>query len=236
MRTRPVLALVAVVLVMIGAGVHVLLRPTGTQVRAAGPGPEETGLAYLTSWQDGDLSEMSRMVVSPPADFTQRHLDFARDLDIESLRLVPGALTRGDGQHAELPFHGVRKVRNLGDWPFESKLRMVLREGRWRVVWLPETLHPALAGGGRIAFKEVSAPETEPVTGSGAPLPHDSGAENYRGLFGAGTEETTGYALEATAADGSKRELVTFRSPHARKLRTSLSRPVQAAAARALDR
>ncbi|MFC3978713.1 penicillin-binding transpeptidase domain-containing protein [Streptosporangium jomthongense] len=235
MRTRPVLVLVAVVLIMIGAGVYVLLRPTGAQVRAVGPGPEETGRAYLASWQDGDLSEMGRMVVSPPADFAQRHLDFAQDLDIESVRLVPGTLVRGDGLHAELPFHGVRKVRNLGDWPFESTLRMVLREGRWRVVWLPETLHPALAGGGRIAFKEIPAPETEPVTGSGAPLPQDSGAEGYRGLFGAGAEETTGYALEATAADGSKRELAVFRPTHVKKLRTSLSRPVQAAAARALD-
>lgn len=235
MRTRPVLALVAVVLVMIGVGVYALLRPTGAPVGVTGPGPEETGRAYLTSWQDGDLSEMGRMVVSPPADFTQRHLTFAQDLDIESLTLVPDTLVRRDARSAELAFHGVRKVRNLGDWPFASTLRLVLREGRWRVLWLPETLHPALAGGGRIAFKEITSPAAEPVTSSGEPFPHDSGAENYRGLFGGEEEESTGYALEATAADGSKKELVAFPPPHAEKIRTSLSRPVQAAAARALD-
>ncbi|MEV8639051.1 penicillin-binding transpeptidase domain-containing protein [Streptosporangium sp. NPDC051023] len=236
MRTRAVLVLTTVVLVMIGAGVYALLRPTGSAVHAeAAVGPEETGKAYLSSWQDSDLSEMSRMVVSPPADFAQRHLDFARDLDVESLKLVPGTLRRPSGQEAELPFHGVRKIRNLGDWPFESTLRLVLRGGRWKVLWLPETIHPALAGGGRIAFKEIPAPAAEPVTDSGAPFPHDSGAESYRGLFGADSEETTGYALEAIRADGSRKELASFRPPHAKEVRTTVSRPVQAAAARALD-
>ncbi|MEV7008041.1 penicillin-binding transpeptidase domain-containing protein [Streptosporangium sp. NPDC051022] len=237
MRTRAVLTLTAVVLLIVGAGIFAVLRPGEQRARAAAvAGPEETGRAYLDSWQDSDFITMRDMVADAPADFVQRHVTFGRDLDIESLKLTPGTLRRRGEQAAELPFEGVRKVKELGEWPFASTLRLALRDGRWKVLWRPDTLHPALVNGGRIELKEVPAPPAEPVTDSGEPFPRDSGAESYFGAFGAGAKESeSGYALEAIQADGRTRELVAFKPPHARKVPTTVSRSVQAAAARALD-
>lgn len=236
MRSRALLTLIAVVLLVIGASVYALLRPGGPERAAEAADPGETGRAYLALWERSDLAGMSGLVADRPADFAERHLAFARDLDVESLRLTPGTLRRQDGQTAELPFQGVRTIRNRGEWPFESTLRLTLRDGRWRVLWAPETIHPALAGGGRIEFKEIQAPAAEPVTGSGDPIPHDSGAESYFGLFGDGRQATgNGYAIEAVQADGGSRELMVFQPPQVKGTLTTLSRPVQAAAARALD-
>ena len=178
---------------------------------------------------------MSRLVAEAPSDFVERHLALSRDLDIESLTLTPGTLKR-QGERAELPFQGVRGIKDLGSWAFASTLRLALRDGRWKVLWTPETLHPALKDGGRLRFREVPAPGIELVTRSGVRFPHDSGAEDYLGGLNAdvGTTES-GYVLEAVAADGRIEKLVTFPPPNAKKVKTTFSRPIQAAAARALD-
>lgn len=238
MRSRAVITLAAVVLLIVGASAYVLLRPAGPRAAAGAEGPEATGRAYLASWEGGDLAAMSRLVADRPGNFVQRHLEFARDLRIESLKLTPGALRRQGEEAAELPFQGVRQVRGLGEWPFASVLRLALREGHWRVLWAPETIHPALAGGGRIEFREIPAPAAEPVTRSGEPFPRDSGAERYLSSFGAGAgagQAGSGYALETVQADGRTRELAVFKAPEAKGAPTTISRQVQAAAARALD-
>ncbi|GHH67091.1 penicillin-binding protein [Streptosporangium violaceochromogenes] len=236
MRSRAVFTLAALVLFIVGASVYALSRPAGPGSAAGEEGPEETGRSYLASWEDGDFAAMSRLVADRPGDFVQRHLEFARDLRIESLRLVPGTLRRRGQEAAELPFEGVRQVKGLGEWPFASVLRLALREGHWRVLWAPETIHPALAAGGRIEFREIPAPAAEPVTRSGEPFPRDSGAERYLSSFGAGEERTgSGYALETVQADGRTRELAVFKAPETKGALTTISRQVQAAAARALD-
>ncbi|MFI7051285.1 penicillin-binding transpeptidase domain-containing protein [Streptosporangium canum] len=235
MRSRAVLTLIIVVLAVIGAGLYALVRPTGAESRPVA-GPEETATAYLAAWEGSDIGAMSRLVADTPADFAERHLAFSRDLDIESLDLIPGTLRRHGGQVAELPFQGVRGIRDLGAWPFASTLRLVRRDGRWKVLWTPETLHPALKDGGRIRLKEVPGPAVELVTRSGTRFPRDSGAESYLGMLGADLEgDGSGYALEAVRTDGTARELMAFAPPSARRIRTTFSRPVQAAAARALD-
>ncbi|GAA4236070.1 hypothetical protein FHR32_001029 [Streptosporangium album] len=236
MRSRAVLTLTSVVLTLIAAGLYVLVRPTGTESGRTEAGPEEVAQAYLAAWEDSDIGAMSRLVADLPADFAERHLAFSRDLDIESLDLTPGTLKRQGERAAELPFQGVRRIKDLGAWPFSSTLRLILRDGRWKVLWAPETLHPALKDGGRIQFREVVAPAAEPVTRSGARFPRDSGAESYLGALGADSEPSdSGYALEAVRADGTADALMTFAPPSAEKIRTTFSRPVQAAAARALD-
>jgi hypothetical protein len=236
MRSRAVLVLIIVVLLVSGAGIYVLVRPTGPEPGSpAAAGPEETAEAYLSAWQDSDISTMSRLVADVPSDFVERHLAFSRDLDIESLTLTPGTLKR-QGERAELPFQGVRGIKDLGSWAFASTLRLALRDGRWKVLWAPETLHPALKDGGRLRFREVPAPGIELVTRSGVRFPRDSGAEDYLGGLNADVGATeSGYVLEAVAADGRTEELVTFPPPNAKKIKTTFSRPIQAAAARALD-
>jgi hypothetical protein len=250
MRTRPLLALVIVVLVIVCGGVYALTRPlpsSGSERRPASA--EEVARAYLTAWEGGDLAAMERLAGGAPADLTERHRAFAEQLGVESLTVTPGAIRLRGDRAAELPFEGVREIEDLGEWPFASVLKLVRGDGEWKVAWTPETLHPALAGGGRLEIRELPAPEAELVTSSGARFPRDSGAEEYlaelrEGLLaetaGEGAEDgedggASGYVLEAIEPGGGVRRLLGSEPPPAANVRTSFSRQVQAAAARALD-
>ncbi|GGS78826.1 penicillin-binding protein [Planobispora rosea] len=261
MRTRPVLVLVIVFLAIVGGSVYALTRPTeprtgnrdapvvsggvGGADEAARParpqaGAEDVARTYLTAWEGADLATMDRLVIDSPGDFIERHHAFSQELGIESLALSPGTITFRGEQAAEMPFQGVRQVRELGAWSFSSTLRLVAREGRWWVDWAPETLHPALKDGGRLRLRDLPAEPAELVTRSKDRFPHDSGAENYLkvlapDLSGQDAEGVDGLALEAVTSAGEVQRLLEKPSKPGRKIVTTFSRTVQAAAARALD-
>ncbi|MEU0479222.1 penicillin-binding transpeptidase domain-containing protein [Streptosporangium sp. NPDC006013] len=191
-------------------------------------GPAQAGARYLTAWQAGDLAAMADLVADPPADFADRHRRFDADLRASLSSLAPGELHR-ESEAAELSFTGVREVAGLGRWPFTSVLRLVMRADTWKVLWSPETMHPALKDGGRLVLKETEVRRPATLTREGVPFPRDSRAGDY--FTGLGDtvldvkleEESSGRVLLASPP----------RPPSGRK--TTISQPVQAAAARALD-
>ncbi|MFF5112274.1 penicillin-binding transpeptidase domain-containing protein [Streptosporangium sp. NPDC000509] len=192
-------------------------------------GPETTATNYLTAWQGGDLAAMEGMVVDPPADFGPRHRGFDGDLRISSLSLTPGDLRHRGEDAAEMSFNGVRQVTGLGEWPFASVLHLESRFGVWKVRWTPETMHPSLKNGGSVRLEETEVRRPATVTREGVPFPQDSRAEDYfTGLGDTAVilkvrEEPSGQVLRESPL------------PPTSGKKTTISQPVQAAAARALD-
>ncbi|WP_436757782.1 penicillin-binding transpeptidase domain-containing protein [Streptosporangium sp. V21-05] len=192
-------------------------------------GPETTAANYLTAWQNGDLTGMAGMVVDPPVDFGVRHRGFDADLRVSSLSLTPGELRRQGEEAAEMSFRGVRKVNGLGDWPFDSFLRLELRFGVWKVRWSPETMHPSLKDGGSLRLRETEVRRPATLTREGDPFPRDSRAGHY---FDGLSDTAAGLTLEESP---SGKVLLASEPPPESGTRTTISQPVQAAAARALD-
>ncbi|WP_433256752.1 penicillin-binding transpeptidase domain-containing protein [Streptosporangium sp. CA-135522] len=213
----------------------VLLDPSPTPMPAtlqsAPPeGPETTATRYLTAWQSGDLPAMTGLVADPPADFAERHRRFDTELRVSSLSLTPGGLRRQGGEAAEVPFRGVREIAGLGRWEFSSILRLGLRAGAWKVLWTPETLHPALKDGGSLRLKETQVRRPATLTREGVPFPRDSRAGDYvTGLDGTAT------ILSLEEAPSGRTLLKSAAPPVPAGTRSTISQPVQAAAARALD-
>ncbi|MEU8266762.1 penicillin-binding transpeptidase domain-containing protein, partial [Sphaerisporangium sp. NPDC049002] len=202
--------------------------PAASQT-AAQDGPEVVATRYFTAWQAGDFTTMAGLVDNPPADFADRHRRFSADLRIASLSLSPGALRRQGGEAAEMPFQGVREVTGLGRWPFSSVLRLASRDGAWRVLWAPETLHPSLKDGGSLRLKEAQVKRPSTLTREGLPFPPDSRAGDYvTGL------DATVVTLKLEEAP-SGRVLLATPTPPQSGTRSTISQKVQAAAARALD-
>ena len=139
MRRWLIVALVAVV-VLAGAGVGAwwLLRPRAR--------PEPVAAAYLAAWGRSDWAAMQAQVAAPPADFVKQHTDMVERLRVAEASFAPGAATVTDDR-AEVPFAARLRLRALGEWPYDGVLRLVRRDGRWRVDWTPATLHPDLAAG-----------------------------------------------------------------------------------------
>ncbi|MFF5209583.1 penicillin-binding transpeptidase domain-containing protein [Streptosporangium sp. NPDC000396] len=205
---------------------------TPTSAPASPGGPELTAASYFAAWQAGDIPSMLGLVADPPADFAARHRRFDTELRVSSLSLTPGELRRQGGEAAEVSFRGVREVRGLGRWEFSSVLGLALRSGAWKVLWTPETLHPSLRNGGSLRLRETQVRRPAALTREGLPFPRDSRADDYRDyLTGLG-----GTAINLTLEEvPSGRALLTSPNPPPTGKRSTISRSVQAAAARALD-
>ncbi|MCG5212719.1 penicillin-binding transpeptidase domain-containing protein [Streptosporangium soli] len=227
---RRLLVLLAAVLVMGGAASLGVVAWFGQVDGTA----DDTARSYLAAWEAGDLEGMRALVDDPPSDFADRHRRFDEDLRVDSLTLKRGTIVRGDDS-AELPLEGTRQIQDLGAWPFATTLRLAVRDRAWKVVWSPETLHPALRDDGELKLSQVKVPTAELVTRTGSQLPNDSAAEPYLAELNRRLgRSTTGWTIESVRGGVSK-QLVVYQPEPARKVRTTLSRAVQAAAARALD-
>ncbi|MBT2228261.1 penicillin-binding transpeptidase domain-containing protein [Nonomuraea sp. NEAU-A123] len=195
----------------------------------------QTSAAYFAAWKRGDLQGMAALVYQPPADFIARHRSFSEDLHVEDIQLRPGAV-KGTGEtSAEVPFTGSRRLSEFGAWPFSSTLRLAVRDRTWKVLWAPETLDPLLKDGGTVRLTEFDGPAVQLVTSEGEKIPNDSYAESYLAELKPEFDEVgKGWALEAALPGQQARRLMTV-EPKVSLERTTLSRSVQAAAARALD-
>ncbi|WP_169789148.1 penicillin-binding transpeptidase domain-containing protein [Nonomuraea candida] len=222
--------LVIAVAAVVGAGAFAVVAANRVKGSAA-----QTAAAYFDSWREGDLMEMARLVDRPPSDFIARHRELSEELHVEALRLTPGPVkSTGDGT-AEVAFSGVRVLAEFGEWPFGSTLRLAVRERAWKVLWSPETLHPLLKDGGTLELGETKSSRVELVTREGARIPNDSYAEAYLNPLKPEFEQVhRGWVLLSKVPGQPDKALLT-REPEAHVERTTLSRPVQAAAARSLD-
>ena len=139
MRRWVIVAVVAaVVLAGAGGGAWWLLRPKAR--------PDPVAAAYLEAWGRRDWAAMQAQVNAPPADFAARHTAMLDALRVSEASFAPGPATVDDDR-AQVPFQARLTLRALGEWSYQGLLRLVRRDGRWRVDWAPATLHPDLAPG-----------------------------------------------------------------------------------------
>jgi hypothetical protein len=197
--------------------------------------PAQTSAAYFAAWKRGDLRAMAALVYQPPPDFATRHRSFSDELHVKDLQLQPGAVRSIGTTAAEVPFTGERKLSEFGSWPFSSTLRMAIRDKTWKVIWAPETIHPLLKDGGTVKLTEFDRPAVELVTSEGDKIPNDSYADSYLTRLKPEFDSVApGWALESALPGQQAKRLMTV-EPKASLEHTTLSRSVQAAAARALD-
>ncbi|MCF6470321.1 hypothetical protein FAF44_18225 [Nonomuraea sp. MG754425] len=227
---RKLIVLVIAVTAVAGAGAFAVVASNRVKGSAL-----QTATAYFDAWRRGNVSAMERLVYQPPPDFAVRHRELSDELHVETLQLTPGQVRSTGEQAAEVPFAGVRELAELGDWPFAGTLRLAVRDRAWKVLWAPETLHPLLGNGGTLELEEVETSAAELVTSEGDKIPNDSYAEAYLNPLKPEFEHVNyGWTLVSKVPGRPDSPLLT-RMPKANVERTTLSRPVQAAAARALD-
>ncbi|NRQ33882.1 hypothetical protein HII36_18775 [Nonomuraea sp. NN258] len=222
--------LVSALLAVFGAAAFAILAADRVRGSAA-----NIAAAYFAAWRRSDFGAMARLVDRPPGDFVSRHFALSEKLHVESLELTLGQLKSTGENAAEVPFGGVRTLREFGAWPFESTLRLGVRDRAWKVIWAPETLHPLLKDGGTLELNEIAAAPVELVTREGSKIPNDSYAEAYLAALRPEFESANhGWELVAQQPGRPPKRLKSI-AAEAEHERTTLSRAVQAAAARALD-
>ena len=166
---RVQLAIVAVIVLLVGAAFYVVVRSNETD------DPEPAARRYLDAWADDDTGAMAALAADPPDDFAEQHQAVVDSLGVAAARYeVTGISTDGD-KEAIVTFEATLDLTGIGDWTYESRLRLVPNEddddaGHWKVDWSPATIHPKLTAETKLAVSR-QRPERAPILDrNGEPL------------------------------------------------------------------
>ena len=152
---------VAVVAGAAGAGWFLLTR------EPALPGREVA--AYLDAWERTDVEAMQRLTAGAPTELAEAVTAMRDDLRVTGARLERTGLRRA-GEAAIAEYAAELDLAGLGTWAYTGTLELRRQEGRWRVMWSPTALHPALQVGERFGRSRVW-PVRAPIAGvDGMPL------------------------------------------------------------------
>ncbi|WP_131736377.1 penicillin-binding transpeptidase domain-containing protein [Actinomadura roseirufa] len=136
---------------------------------------------FLIAWQVGNYPAAAKKTVGADRKQVESALGQVRaQLDAASLRLALGVPTEGDTK--------VKAIRKTGDdatasfsvkvdlgengqpWTYKGSMRLRREGGKWKVVWDPSIINPALKPGQRLAVKTTVPPRALIKDGAGRSL------------------------------------------------------------------
>lgn len=189
-RRSVIIAVVVAVVVALGAagGSYLLLRRT-----TASPGP--AAASYLAAWQRGSYRAMDKVSVNVPPSGLAAPLKLASaQLGVRHLRLSLGHVTSAGGS-AQAQFTATAGLASGHTWKYRGRLRLVQRNGRWRVSWSPAAIYPGLGPGERFV-QSAAWPARAPVLASDGTVLSSAAALAKSGSLAL----LTGTVVAATAA------------------------------------
>src|SRR6201992_2793267 len=128
-------------------GLGALLSACGS-----GPGPQDTGSAYLSDWSRQDWAGMQKLVTSPPADFTAVNQAAFSGLTVQKASFTGGTVTT-KGSTAREPVTEKFQLKGLGQITLTTTLRLKKVSGKWLVSWAPSTITPKLGARDKLAVQ-----------------------------------------------------------------------------------
>lgn len=103
--------------------------------------PDTAAMSYLAAWEEGDYRAMEALALSAPARFAEVYQDLSKDMAATDYSFDMGEIT-SEGDSAVAPFRATWKLEGLGDFSYDTALDLERKEGKWLVVWSPESVHP----------------------------------------------------------------------------------------------
>jgi hypothetical protein len=160
-RRSVIIAVVAAVLVVaLGAagGGYLLLRGSSES-------PNPVAASNLAAWQPGSYGAMQKVTVNVPRSGLAGPLQqVSAQLGVRRLRLTPGRVTTTGGT-AQARFTATAGLVSGHTWTYRGLLRLVQRNGHWRVSWSPAAIYPGLGPGERFVLS-AAWPARAPVLAS----------------------------------------------------------------------
>jgi len=160
---------------------------------------------YADAWTSGSLQKVDYDALSGPdvtggdaAQVADRVRTIVHDLD-GSGKITPATVTveRGATARSTADPHlastrltvtwDLRRVGLTGPghaWTYQVTLQERQHEGRWRVVWRPESVHPAVRHGIVLRVQRSTAPKASVAGPGGTALPPDGAPDLAKALLG----------------------------------------------------
>ena len=169
--------------------------PNGGSASADG---EQVAAAFLTAWEDGDLTKAANYTDQPTA--AQAALaGYAKYLNLGKFAATPGAVASAAGSTATLPQEsvtfavsasvatGTSKTAVRGTWAYHSSLvaYQKAKSSVWFVKWQPDVMAPNLTATEHLAAVQVSPTVSMVTDASGKNLKsyNDPGLDTIAGLL-----------------------------------------------------
>ncbi len=119
---------------------------------SSGPGPQDTGSAYLSDWSRQDWAGMKGLVTDPPADFTSVNQAAFTGLTVQKASFTGGPVTTKDSTARE-PVTEKLQLKGLGTITLKTTLRLKKVSGKWLVSWAPSTITPKLGAKDKLSVQ-----------------------------------------------------------------------------------
>lgn len=103
--------------------------------------PDAAARAYLRAWEEDDYDAMKTLALSAPARFAEVYEGIAGDMEATEYSFELKDVT-SEGDSAVAPFRATWELEGLGDFAYDAVLDLERKEGKWLVVWSPESVHP----------------------------------------------------------------------------------------------
>jgi cell division protein FtsI/penicillin-binding protein 2 len=159
----------AIVVAGFGAA-YLMIRGGGD---APPPDPRDAAVAFLDAWQGRRWPRLQSMVVGAPAVAPvtyQAQLD-GLGADRVRVRLLSG---KGNTRNWRGRFEASLRILDAGTITYSGDLALVLRRGKWKVLWTPATVHPKLPANGSFAVERVFPPRAPILAVDSTPLTVDT--------------------------------------------------------------
>jgi hypothetical protein len=206
----------AVALIVLAVLLVVVVFKPGTSAPATGMIPtggsaqqdgEQVAAAFLTAWQEGDLSKAANYTDQPAAAAAGLGA-YAKDLNLKQFAASPGAVTDAAGSTAAKPRESVSfavgasvaagsgKSEVRGTWKYHSSLVAYQQANSsvWFVEWQPDVVAPNLTASTHLAAVQVPPTVSMVTDASGQNLAQygDPGLNTIAGLLKASAPVTEG--------------------------------------------
>ncbi len=202
--------------------------------------PEETADRYLAAWSAQNYAAMRALVADPPADFESRHRGFLSGVKATgaAFRRKESARTVTDATDAEVVTFtaGVSGARSFD---YDGRLRLVERDGTWKVAWTAATLHPLLKQGRSLRLVTEQREPARVLAADGTEVNHPGAPGSVQQLIEGMRQTFPGRFAAAgrTRIDlfqGDERVKTVVAPATTKPIRTTLDLKVHAAGAAAL--
>jgi hypothetical protein len=213
--------------------------PSGSD---AGTDATQTGTAFLTAWQNGNLKAAANISDDPTAALAQLTA-YKNDLKVTSLSLMPGTASAAGW----MTFNVAAQVGNPASaWSYSSGMATYSKSidgyTRWFVKWQPSVLFTSLKPGQKLGLGQIPPTANKVVDSHGNEIT-SANAPSLNGIVTAlekaapPTDGTPGQKVQIENADGSVVSTVAKVSDpvNTSAVKTTIDLNVQAAAQSAVN-
>jgi cell division protein FtsI/penicillin-binding protein 2 len=171
---------------------------------SSGPGPQDTGSAYLSDWSRQDWAGMRSLVTDPPADFTSVNQAAFTGLTVQKASFTGGTVTTKDSTARE-PVTEKLQLKGLGTITLTTTLRLKKVSGKWLVSWAPSTITPRLGTNDKLSV-QLTWPARAAILGANGQALTSQASNVTIGLEGSRIKDAASLTKALVAAGATQQQ------------------------------